>query len=426
MAKRRKRNNNRFGILVVIILIVVFIFYKLFYLRIPKIEVMDNKVSINNLYIYGTSFNVEGVIPLVDFDDIDIVLYNGKFYDYDIEIDDNLFSFSSYINDGLYLEDINNGKYYMFLRICNKNDDGECDYSYYVLDNKSGYDESIYYTMSNSNRKIVINSDNEYATIEFDISNNKDKNVYDVVIDPGHGGIDSGAISEDGKYLEKDIAMDISKVIYERLSSNGIRVKLTREKDTFGNDDYFEEYNLGDYIGRAVIPRSVNAKYVFSIHLNSLDRSNTRGLEIYTASGINYEFVSGLVSNIIDNTDMVSSSKDVYKVSNGVYTHNFTDIEVISAFNDYDKKGYERYDVTTNSNYLYMIRETGGILTGAYVDGRNKKMGINPYYNDNIGVEAYLIELGYLSNSKDLDYIVNNKKEYGNVIADYIYSNISK
>ena len=123
---------------------------------------------------------------------------------------------------------------------------------------------------------------------------------------------------------------------------------------------------------------------------------------------------------------MVTSSKDVYKISDGVYTHNFTDSEVISAFNDYDKKGYERYDVTTKSNYLYMIRETGGIMTGAYVDGRNKKVGINPYFNNNIGVEAYLIELGYLSNSKDLDYIVNNKKEYGNVIADYIYSNISK
>ena len=420
-------NKRNIFIILVVVIVLIFIFYRfVFGDIIPKIEVMDSKVSINNLYIYGTSFNIEGVIPNVDYDDMDIVLYNGKFYDYDIEIDNNMFSFSYYINDGLYLEEINKGKYYMFLRVCNKNEDGECGYSYYVLDNKSGYDESIYYTMSSTNRKIIINSDNEYGTIGFNVRNNKDKNIYDVVIDPGHGGVDSGAISKDGKYLEKDISMDISKVIYDKLSSKGIKVKLTREKDTFGSDDYFEEYNLKDYIGRAVIPRSVNAKYVFSIHLNSLDRSNTRGLEIYTACGINYEFVNGLVSNIIDNTSMVTSSKDVYKISDGVYTHNFTDSEVISAFNDYDKKGYERYDVTTKSNYLYMIRETGGIMTGAYVDGRNKKVGINPYFNNNIGVEAYLIELGYLSNSKDLDYIVNNKKEYGNVIADYIYSNISK
>ena len=40
-----------------------------------------------------------------------------------------------------------------------------------------------------------------------------------------------------------------------------------------------------------------------------------------------------------------------------------------------------------------MLRETGGIVTGAYVDGRNKEFGKNKYYNSNIGVEAYLLEL---------------------------------
>lgn len=40
-----------------------------------------------------------------------------------------------------------------------------------------------------------------------------------------------------------------------------------------------------------------------------------------------------------------------------------------------------------------MLRETGGIATKAYVDGRNPNYGKNMFYNSNIGVEAYLLEL---------------------------------
>ena len=40
-----------------------------------------------------------------------------------------------------------------------------------------------------------------------------------------------------------------------------------------------------------------------------------------------------------------------------------------------------------------MLRETGGIATSAYVDGRNPSYGANMFYNSNIGVEAYLLEL---------------------------------
>ena len=52
-----------------------------------------------------------------------------------------------------------------------------------------------------------------------------------------------------------------------------------------------------------------------------------------------------------------------------------------------------------------MIREIGGIITGAYIDDRNKEtVGYNPYYKSNVGVEGYLLELGYLTNSNDLTF----------------------
>ena len=50
-----------------------------------------------------------------------------------------------------------------------------------------------------------------------------------VVIDPGHGGSDSGAVS--GSALEKDYTLLISKYIYDRLNELGIPAYLTRDKD---------------------------------------------------------------------------------------------------------------------------------------------------------------------------------------------------
>ena len=67
-----------------------------------------------------------------------------------------------------------------------------------------------------------------------------------------------------------------------------------------------------------------------------------------------------------------------------------------------------------------MIRETGGIVTGAYVDDRNEEILGNPYVKSNVGVEAYLLELGYLTSKNDLNNIVNNLDKYIAGIVDSI------
>lgn len=50
-----------------------------------------------------------------------------------------------------------------------------------------------------------------------------------VVIDPGHGGTDSGAIGNG--IIEKELNLKISKYIYSRLKELGVDVKITREND---------------------------------------------------------------------------------------------------------------------------------------------------------------------------------------------------
>lgn len=50
-----------------------------------------------------------------------------------------------------------------------------------------------------------------------------------VVVDAGHGGIDSGAVN--GNNLEKDFTLRASKYIYNRLKELGIPTVLTRDSD---------------------------------------------------------------------------------------------------------------------------------------------------------------------------------------------------
>lgn len=65
-----------------------------------------------------------------------------------------------------------------------------------------------------------------------------------------------------------------------------------------------------------------------------------------------------------------------------------------------------------------MIRETGGFMTGAYIDDSNPdRVGVNPYYNSNIGNESYLLELGYLSNTEDLNILLEKEDKYVEAIV---------
>lgn len=53
--------------------------------------------------------------------------------------------------------------------------------------------------------------------------------VKGIVIDPGHGGDDPGAIGNG--IVEKDLTLEISKYMYDRLKSLGIPVYITRNTD---------------------------------------------------------------------------------------------------------------------------------------------------------------------------------------------------
>ncbi len=94
-----------------------------------------------------------------------------------------------------------------------------------------------------------------------------------IVLDPGHGGKDPGAIGVSGVY-EKHLTLAMVKQLRNLLEKTGrYRVKLTRETDIF----------ISLYARRR-FARSVNADLFISIHADSVKKPQTRGLSVYTLS----------------------------------------------------------------------------------------------------------------------------------------------
>ena len=404
-------------LLVLLILLLAFGGFVLYDVKfkeeIPKLVTEEEAITIDELYVYGTHFNLHG--SLVNDNNLQLVLYDGEFREYEINLNDSGFNLSNLVNEGIYLEEIPVGNYYMFLRSKNNNEDGDEIYKYYRLDNTTEYKDTVYYTFSNVGNKIVINSDSEYNTLMMSVMKNTDKDIYDIVIDPGHGGMDGGA-SKNG-YKESDFTMKIALSLKEKLEKFGLTVKLTYDEGQLSTNEKLNDY--GSH-GRAVVSSEVNAKYLFSIHMNSNTYASVNGLEIYTAGNINYDFAKLLAKNITNGAGISYSSNKINKKFDGVYTRLFTEDNINSSRDDYIKKELNPYDISTKSNYYYMIRETGGIVTGAYVDDRNEEITGNPYVKNNVGTEAYLLELGYISNKGDLDNMINNMEKYADAIASTV------
>ena len=91
-----------------------------------------------------------------------------------------------------------------------------------------------------------------------------------IVIDPGHGGKDPGALGRKGT-REKDIVLKVSKQLKSMISKRlGAKVLMTREKDVF--------IQLED---RAKFANSKKADLFVSIHVNSHAKRSVKGLELY-------------------------------------------------------------------------------------------------------------------------------------------------
>jgi N-acetylmuramoyl-L-alanine amidase len=94
--------------------------------------------------------------------------------------------------------------------------------------------------------------------------------VQTIVLDPGHGGFDKGAVS--GYGYEKDYALDLARLLRPLLQAKGFRVIMTRESDVFVPLEV-----------RAQIANATHDSVFVSLHFNATDRDPmATGFEIYS------------------------------------------------------------------------------------------------------------------------------------------------
>lgn len=93
-----------------------------------------------------------------------------------------------------------------------------------------------------------------------------------VVIDAGHGGHDEGATGRSG-LREKDLVLEVSKLLSARLREAGVAVVLTRTRDEFLSLEQ-----------RTAVANDARADLFLSIHANASRSRTPKGVETYFAS----------------------------------------------------------------------------------------------------------------------------------------------
>ena len=101
-----------------------------------------------------------------------------------------------------------------------------------------------------------------------------------IVIDPGHGGRDPGTMY--GTIYEKDINLDLSKVLQDELISKGAIVYMTREDDNDLSSKYDKKKKRGDLYRRILFIEDKKKKtdMYLSIHMNWYKNSSWSGAEV--------------------------------------------------------------------------------------------------------------------------------------------------
>lgn len=158
------------------------------------------------------------------------------------------------------------------------------------VNSKSIFDDNFFQSnvekKETKNIKNQINKGNEdkiFEEADLDLKEKKNRVIKDkieingklnIVIDPGHGGKDSGAVAVDGYTYEKDLNLLVAENLMEKLNENSeINARITRDRD-----EYIK------LLDRASVSNDSNADLFLSIHFNSSDNSSAQGIEVLYAS----------------------------------------------------------------------------------------------------------------------------------------------
>ena len=191
-----------------------------------------------------------------------------------------------------------------------------------------------------------------------------------VVIDPGHGGNDPGAIGRTG-LKEKDLVLDIAKRVREQLSEDGINVVMTRDRDRFIPLEK-----------RAQIANESDVDFFVSIHANSARLKGARGFEVY--------YLSDAVD---DNARAVAAAENSFlKFDDSSFQHRNTDLEATvwdMVYTENREESIELARYITKAVDASTSLHNRGIKSARFCVLRGAQM------------PAVLVEVGFISNSAE-------------------------
>lgn len=202
-----------------------------------------------------------------------------------------------------------------------------------------------------------------------------------IVLDPGHGGIDTGAKGVGGT-LEKEIVLSFGRVLGELLEESGrYNIVYTRRDDTF--------VPLGD---RVKIARRNNAKLFISIHANSFSGADVRGAIIYTASDKASDRMAAELAASENQSDELAGIDVAAEDSD----------EVKDILIDLTRRETRNFGVVFAQN---LIRELGKTTRMFKVPHQTAAFRVLEAPD----VPSALIELGYLTNAADEKLLMSDK-----------------
>ena len=331
------------------------------------------------------------------------------------------FTTSEEINSGISMEALPDGDYTVLLHAVYA-DGSE---SRHTLTDLSQMKPVDYYTITRegTNEEVTMAFGADEVTMQSFLELSKKPaslpaEIYDFAIDAGHGGKDPGA--NNSNMTEAELTLQYATAIADKLSAMGYKVLLTRDGTEDPNEDM--AYTMYDPEGRVNKACASHAKLCLSIHFNSNKEVTKGGFEIYCSGRGDTELAGMIADTVVQESGAVYSNQKSYKVRDGVYVKMYTQEQIDSSNQKAARNNFAPYDLTLDTDYLYMIREPGSIWTNAYIDGRNPYFGANLYKDSNMGIEALLAEVAFMSVSSDIQNAIGNADAYEQGFADAIHA----
>ncbi len=221
-----------------------------------------------------------------------------------------------------------------------------------------------------------------------------------IVIDPGHGGKDPGAVSPNKNY-EKTVVLKVSLLLGDMIEKAYPKVKVIYTRD----DDRF----IG-LAKRARIANEIGADLFISVHANAVESSSANGFETW---------VLGLHKS--------QAALEVAKFENSAILMEENNQQTYSEFNPNDPDAYIALSMRQNA-----FLDQSLILANAIQKDCVSKLGLRNRGVKQAGfmvlyratMPAVLLELGFLSNAKDEKLLTT---ESGQIkLAEHIFQGLKR